>query len=173
METPRETRFRRLQSLVLVLPELLLLTTSIRKHGNGSPLDITVYEAEDKVGGRIKSAHIHDEPWHLVEAGATAFSEDDWCLTCAMSEVGLKPAYKEAFHDRTGIWDGEEFLISYTPEESPLAGSRRNSLKWFRKYGRAPLRLLSILKSIRDGFRVFAMFYPFRSLQDEMDKQDL
>jgi len=55
------------------------------------PLSITVFDNENHVGGRIRNAHVCEEPGYDVESGATAFSEDDWCLKEAMQEVGLKP----------------------------------------------------------------------------------
>ena len=74
------------------------------------PLDITVFDSKDQVGGRIRSAHIHNELGYDVESGAAAFTEDDWCLNEAMREVGLKPVPHSRSDYHTSVWDGNDFL---------------------------------------------------------------
>lgn len=41
------------------------------------PLDITVFEADDQVGGRVRSAYVHNEPAFNVEVGSATFKEDN------------------------------------------------------------------------------------------------
>lgn len=137
------------------------------------PLDITVYEAKDRVGGRIKSVQVHDTSGKIVEAGAVSFSDDDWCLKEAMQEVGLKPAYKRQSNHRTGVWDGNDFLISYQDDEAPGTGSWRDSLRWFWKYGRAPSQLQSMVLVAFENFHTFAMFQSFRNLVEAIHERFL
>ena len=73
------------------------------------PLGITVFEAEARVGGRIKLAHIYGELFKDIEVGAVAFSEEDWCHVQAMEEVGLKHASDCNDKKHVGVWDGDDF----------------------------------------------------------------
>lgn len=77
------------------------------------PLDITVFEADDQVGGRIRSAYVHNEPDLDVEVGAATFADDDWCLEHAMQEVGLKPILPSRSTHQTAIWNGNEVRVTY------------------------------------------------------------
>lgn len=56
--------------------------------------DVTIFEREAVVGGRIKSAYLHPGEGmpKIIEEGATHFFEDDWCVRNAMLEVGLRPS---------------------------------------------------------------------------------
>lgn len=60
---------------------------------NRPPQKITIFERESDVGGRIQSIYLYPSEGRLkvVEDGATRFFTDDWCLTSAMQNVGLKP----------------------------------------------------------------------------------
>ena len=41
------------------------------------PLDIAVFEADDQIGGRVRSAFVHNELAFDVEFSAATFKEDD------------------------------------------------------------------------------------------------
>ena len=53
-------------------------------------LPITIYESEFGVGGRVKSILPPENPYAVVEAGATHFFTDDWCVIAAKKNVGLE-----------------------------------------------------------------------------------
>ena len=130
------------------------------------PLNITVFETENRVGGRIKSVGVHDEPWQVVEAGAVDFSEDDWCISEAMREVGLKSRKTRINHLRTGIWDGEDFLVEYQDEEE-AKDSWWRSLKWLWRYGWSAHRFEELAKATEGKYRPLFEHY-FRAPQNEV-----
>ena len=138
-----------------------------------TPLDITVYEAKGRVGGRIKSVKLRDKSGVIVEVGARSLYDDDWCLKEAMREVGLKPEYRRQFNHRTSVWDGNDFLISYEDDKGPGTGSWRDSLKWVWIYGRSPSQLQSMVKATFDKFSAFAMFQPFRNPEETIHRHSL
>ena len=99
------------------------------------PLDITVFEADGQVGGRVRSAYVHNEPAFGVEVGAATFKEDDWCLINATQESGLKPVVRSRSGYRTAVWGGNELLVSYSERDKPVSGPRWPSAEWAWRYG--------------------------------------
>lgn len=134
------------------------------------PLDITVFEAENQVGGRVRSAHVHNEPACDVEVGAAVFTEDDWCLKAAMQEVGLKPAVRSRSEYRTGVWDGSRLLMSYGETDEPLSGAYWQSPKWLWRYGSSLFKIHGMIKKSASRFSSFAIFYPFLELSKKLKK---
>lgn len=75
------------------------------------PIDITIYEMESRVGGRVKSADLYEWPRSAVEVGAAGFSDDDWCLMRALDEVGLKPRKGSRRESSVGLWNGTDIVF--------------------------------------------------------------
>ena len=134
------------------------------------PLDVIVFDSEDKVGGRIRSAHIHNEPGYDVESGASAFTEDDWCLKEAMREVGLKPVSHSRADYHTGIWDGNDFLVRYDNSDKPLSSTWWWSPKWLWRYGSSLPKVQEMVKSSAESFSSFAGFHSFLKLSERLAK---
>lgn len=134
------------------------------------PLDITVFDSEDQVGGRIRSAHIHNEPGYDVESGAAAFTEDDWCLKEAMREVGLKPVPHSRSDYHTGVWNGNDFLVRYDNSDKPLSGTWWPSPKWWWRYGSSLSKVQEMIKRSAESFSSFAVFHPFLKLSEKLGK---
>ena len=132
------------------------------------PLDITVFDSEDQVGGRIRSAHIHNQPGYDVESGAAAFTEDDWCLKEAMREVGLKPVSHSRPDYHTGVWDGNDFLVRYDNRDKPLSGTWWQSPKWLWRYGSSLPKVQETIKRSAERFSSFAVFHPFLKLSERL-----
>jgi len=132
------------------------------------PLDITVFEAETQVGGRVRSAHVHNEPAFDVEVGAATFTEDDWCLKEAMQEVGLKPAVRSRSGYRAGVWDGSRLLMSYSETDKPLSGAYWRSPKWLWRYGSSLSKIHEMIKESAVSFSSFAVFHPFLKLSEKL-----
>ena len=132
------------------------------------PLDITVFDSEDQVGGRIRSAHVHDEPGYDVESGAAAFTEDDWCMKEAMREVGLKPVQHSRPDYHTGVWDGNEFLVRYDNSDKPLSGTWWQLPNWLWRYGSSLSKIQEMIKRSAERFSSFAVFHPFLKLSERL-----
>ncbi|KAL9113235.1 MAG: hypothetical protein Q9227_002570 [Pyrenula ochraceoflavens] len=134
------------------------------------PLDISVFESEDQVGGRIRSAPIHDIPLMDVECGAMAFFEDDWCIREAMQDLGLKKIHSRRHSNpggRTGVWDGSNLLVSYDNSDNPLAKQWWKSPKWLWRYGTS---LSNVQKMVAHKAKSFSMFAvgPHLSILEEL-----
>ena len=132
------------------------------------PLDMTVFDSEDQVGGRIRSAHVHDEPGYDVESGAAAFTEDDWCMKEAMREVGLKPVQHSRPDYHTGVWDGNEFLVRYDNSDKPLSGTWWRLPNWLWRYGSSLSKIQEMIKRSAERFSSFAVFHPFLKLSERL-----
>lgn len=85
-------------------------------HRSRLPLDITVYEANPQVGGRVKSVKVYDGAYGLqqVETGAHIFYSDDECLQATIDEVGLRQKLEPHYPRKknVGVWDGTELHSS-------------------------------------------------------------
>ena len=134
------------------------------------PLDITVFEAGDQVGGRVRSAYVHDEPAFDVEVGSATFTEDDWCLKDAMQEVGLKSVVRlrSAYH--TAVWDGNEMLVSYRESDKPLSNAAWRSPQWLWRYGLSLFKVYGMIKQTAEDFSSFAVFHPFLNLSKKLQE---
>lgn len=77
--------------------------------------DITVYEAEPQVGGRVKSAKVYDGAYTVqqVEIGAKSFFTDDKCLQSLIDETGLRRKLQpeHPVKKSLGVWDGTSFIL--------------------------------------------------------------
>ena len=87
-------------------------STAFRLHEPVRPfpfLNITIYESEAVIGGRVKSISPPENRRAVVEAGATHFFKDDWCIIAAMNNVGLKEKGSNplALPRTVSVWDGE------------------------------------------------------------------
>ena len=73
----------------------------------------------------------------IVKAGAEICTQDDWRLNDAMRDVGLKHrrSAEERLPHQTGVWYGNEILITYDHSYRPGPASRWDSLRWLSRYG--------------------------------------
>ena len=78
-------------------------------------LDITIYEANPQVGGRIKSAKVYNGAYSLqqVETGAQSFYADDKCVQSLIDETGLRRKLEPHYPVKksVGVWDGASFIL--------------------------------------------------------------
>ena len=134
------------------------------------PLDLTVFEAGDQVGGRIRSANVHNELTFDIEVGSAAFTEHDWCLKDAMQEVGLKPIIRSRSACHTAAWDGNEMLVSYRESNKPLSSAAWQSPQWLWRYGFSLSKVYGMIKRTAEDFSSFALFHPFLDLSEKLRK---
>ncbi|KAL2044015.1 hypothetical protein N7G274_003536 [Stereocaulon virgatum] len=132
------------------------------------PLDITVFEVDDQVGGRIRSAYVFGEPCFDVEVGASAFREDDWCLNEAMQEVGLRRDVHVHPRHNVGVWDGNNFIMSCSDKDKPLNRTLWQSLKWRWRYGLSLTKMHAIIQGIADRFSSFAVSHLLLDLPERL-----
>ena len=84
------------------------------KHPNAD-LDITIYEADADIGGKIKSAAVYDGAFgsQRVETGAPSFYANDECVQFLIDNSGLRGKvipYDEWPPPSVGIWNGENLI---------------------------------------------------------------
>ncbi|KAL1967555.1 hypothetical protein VTN77DRAFT_3070 [Rasamsonia byssochlamydoides] len=131
-------------------------------------VSITIYERESTVGGRVKSI-FPPESDHVVEAGATHFFTDDWCIMTAMNDVGLKENYSNPFAlpRSVGVWDGEELRTAAKCDvESPSWWDLARSV-W--KYGLSPRRFRQAVLANLDKWKLFASLRLVDSVGKELE----
>ena len=76
--------------------------------------EITIYEANSQVGGRIKSAKVYDGAYgQQVETGARSFYADDECIQSLIDETGLRRKLEPHYpvEKSVGVWDGASFIL--------------------------------------------------------------
>lgn len=133
------------------------------------PLDITVFDSEEQVGGRIRSAYVHNKSAFNVECGAATFTDDDWCIKEAMREVGLKPT-RSTLNDDVGVWDGHDLLVSYGDKDKPLSGTWWQSPKWLWRYGLSLSKVQEMIVKNAESFSSLAALQPFLRLSEELEE---
>lgn len=139
------------------------------------PLDITVYEREARVGGQIMSVTLRNGPGRTVEVGAVNFFDHDWCMVGAMREVGLRPVKTQSrrkLAKRTGVWDGEAFLLI----DEPTNGYRDTLWRFVRsywRYGFSGARLRAATQTAAAKFNEFAMLGIFKNLTRAVNDRNL
>ena len=138
--------------------------------GGNQCLRVTVYEKSSYVGGRATTINAHDSPQYPIELGASIFVKVNHILVSAAERFGLSTESFD-FHDEKdeeksdlGVWDGSEWVF-YQDDASPAWW---NIAKLLWKYGTAPLRTHSLMKSTVGQFLKMysAPYFPFRDLSE-------
>jgi prenylcysteine oxidase / farnesylcysteine lyase len=131
-------------------------------------LNITIYKSEAGVGGRVKSISPPENRRAVVEAGATHFFRDDWCIITAMNNVGLKEKDLNplALPRTVGVWDGEELrTASKCNMESP---SWWDVVRLGWKYRLSPWRFRRAMLSNLEKWKSFASLHTFHNIVKEL-----
>ncbi|KAI9307902.1 Prenylcysteine lyase-domain-containing protein [Cunninghamella echinulata] len=137
--------------------------------GQSIPIDITVYEKNNYIGGRSTTIPIKDDPsLGYIELGASIFVEANYNMMNASKKFGF-PLKRLTAATKLGIWDGESFLF----EES--GNQYWDVLKLFWRFGTAPLKFSSHKDKILGKFlKVYQDDLPsFTTLDDIIDYLDL
>ncbi|KAL8835485.1 MAG: hypothetical protein Q9205_007148 [Flavoplaca limonia] len=77
-------------------------------------IDVTLYEANPKVGGKIKNAQVYNGAHRQqVEIGAQYFFSDDHCIQNLIDETGLRRRLEPHYpvERSTGVWSGTQFVL--------------------------------------------------------------
>ena len=157
------------------------------------PLNVTVFEKDDHIGGQLKSTTLREKPGTTVETGATAFHKDDWCMVEAMDGVGLQPATARTRGWHTprktrGIWNGENFqMLNESADEHPTLLQQFANLFWqyglermlqptedgATKLGNAKSSFQALRDEVTAKFKSFARFREVKNLQRDLDEAGL
>lgn len=113
------------------------------------PVEITIFERGDRVGGRTKLAHVDDELVDDFEVGASTFSKKDRLLMSMMEVLGLEEAIQDRGNKDIGVWEGSG-LVFYQRWRSPVWWNRA---KFLWKYGLAPFRTQALAKRVIEELR--------------------
>ncbi|TGJ77095.1 hypothetical protein E0Z10_g10784 [Xylaria hypoxylon] len=156
-------------------------------------LKITVYESSPIVGGQVKTISPPGSE-HTLEAGASYFFEDDWCLSDTARSLGLerRPAPQSA---GTMIWNGYRLLEdSFCFNDASRAATPHfwysipsNILQTVKIFitrnlagvdsewedGAVPLRFRPEIIAMQDRLKSLGRNNVFSSLHDELNKVGL
>ena len=139
--------------------------------------DITIYEANSQVGGRIKSAKVYDGAYTFqqVETGAQSFYADDECVQSLVDETGLRRKLEPHYpvKESVGIWDGASFILR---GEGDLKG--RNWTDWTRYAWRYGLSINDMRKWLSEKLPLFRRLlgrweYANRSIPEDIENLGL
>lgn len=143
------------------------------RNRNDRQQEVTVFEREFNVGGRIQSPYLKQGTCVLrkLEDGATAFFENDWCITSAMHNVGLKT---KRIPDRPDLmcllqWNDDDVRTSVKCNAASTAWQDILYGGW--RYGRSWGHLNSAVQSSLEKWRVFGSPYthPFSNISEELN----
>ncbi|KAI9852311.1 MAG: hypothetical protein M1824_002032, partial [Vezdaea acicularis] len=131
---------------------------------SGFAVDITIFERNPYVGGRSTTVDVFGNPAYPIELGASIFVEVNRNLVAAAKAFGLETesaTRAQVSALQLGVWNGEEFVVV-----QKYGSGWWDVVKLFWRYGLAPLRVQSAMKSTVQKFlRMYeAPHFPFRSL---------
>ncbi|KAJ5182654.1 hypothetical protein N7492_000270 [Penicillium capsulatum] len=142
--------------------------------GSSSP-SITIYEREQRVGGRIKSIRPLENQAEAFEGGASRFSGDDWCVMEAMEALDLQTNSLRP-SDRpwtSGVWDGQNLT---TPV---LECTNEQILPWkavqaIWEYGLSPVKMYrAVMSNLGQWWSFGQSKKPFDSIRKELEDAGL
>ncbi|CBX98196.1 hypothetical protein IAQ61_010294 [Plenodomus lingam] len=138
------------------------------------PLQITVYERNNYVGGRTTTVSPWDSPSLSVELGGSIFVDANLIMVGAAQRFNLTTdshdlATQLALPD-LGIWNGDEFVIVTKADNSWWDTAK---LLW--RYGTAPLWTNRLMKNAVGKFLTMyeEPVFPWRSLSDVVQQVGL
>ena len=133
-------------------------------------LNITLFEAADRIGGRTTTVNALDNDLYPTELGASIFVEANQILASAALEFNLTRESLDSMRVREsdyslGVWDGDSFVFKAAKSENK-GGSWWDIAKLLWRYGLAPIRTDRLMKSTVGRF--LSMYeepiFPFSSL---------
>ncbi|KAK6349951.1 hypothetical protein TWF696_006207 [Orbilia brochopaga] len=134
------------------------------------PVNTTVYERNNHIGGRTTTVNAYDDPAEPVEVGGSIFVKVNRNLYEAAKLFELPISDYDTGSadgaDQIGVWDGQQFVITIHD------GGWWETIKMLWKYGMSPMRLQGLVKKTVGQF--LKMYdepvFPWKSLtQTAMD----
>ncbi|POS84507.1 hypothetical protein EPUL_003868 [Erysiphe pulchra] len=135
----------------------------LRQFANKAGLDIniTVFEKNNYIGGRVATAYVYDDIFQPTELGSTLFVEANSILMNATNKFNLALG-SIADDDSFGVWNGHDIVFVQESDTSPSW----DRIKLILKYGLAPLKTENLKNKILGQFQKLYEypFFPFKSL---------
>lgn len=137
--------------------------------GSGVPINITVFEKSDYIGGRSTTVNAWDHPEIPVELGGSIFVQVNKILVSAVTTFNLTTTKFESTSaddgaSLLGIWNGKKFI--FQQDESSSFWWDVAKLVW--RYGLSPIKTNNLMKSTIAKF--LQMYeepvFPWKSLSD-------
>ena len=105
-------------------------------------LEITIFERNPIVGGRITQAFAFNDSTQPVDTCAATFSFRDLCISGVAGNIGLTTLQFDTMRPvgGYGIWNGEDFvgLVEEIDFRGPQTWSLYRKLRWYHRYGSTP-----------------------------------
>lgn len=135
----------------------------------GVSINITVFESNERAGGRTLTVDAFDDPLQPVELGASIFIRANAILYDAVSEFGLAVIGTRDVEGSLVVWDGELFRFEQ------IDNSWWSYVKLFWKYGLAPYKTKKLVDStVAQFLEIYnAPHFPFKSLTQAAIDLDL
>lgn len=145
------------------------------------PINITIFEAESRIGGRCTTINALDDSRYPVELGASIFVKINEILYNFTNENGLLTSTREGDGTEAdfdlGVWDGTEFVFTISNESAGLKGTLDGwwdiaKIVW--RYGLSAFRMRSIRDIVIGRFlNMYNEKFPFQDLTDVAREVDL
>jgi len=134
-----------------------------------TPLNVTVFDLNPRVGGRTTTVNAFDDPAYPVELGASIFVRINHILYNASREFNLQTSLYDEGETGSdydlGVWNGETFVFKTSIGSGRWQGYW-DIAKLLWKYGMAPIKTQKLMKSTVGKFLKFyeEPVFPFSSL---------
>ncbi|KAL5594312.1 uncharacterized protein BROUX77_007659 [Berkeleyomyces rouxiae] len=133
----------------------------------GIAINITIFEREDRVGGRSKTVNAWDDSSLPFEVGSTMFIPENTILVDAVAQAKLRLKTPEMGETQGefGVWNGEKFVYQHRLE--PTDESLWEKLGRFWQYGFDSRKAQTLVeKKIKLFMKLYSKpYFPFRSLE--------
>ncbi|RMZ90968.1 hypothetical protein DV736_g1792, partial [Chaetothyriales sp. CBS 134916] len=154
----------------------------LRKFANESSvdvrIDIALFEASARIGGRTTTVDVFDDDGLPAELGASIFVKANPILCNSSLDFGLDLkgfAEKNIRSDfEWGIWDGTKFVFKQNASESRWLGYW-DVIKLIWKYGTSPIKVQRLTQAMIAQFLKMYQepVFPFKVLQEAVEQAEL
>ncbi|CAE7134529.1 unnamed protein product [Rhizoctonia solani] len=120
---------------------------SLAKQRAGANVEVTVYEQNNRVGGRSTTVYpYNDASYAPVELGASIFTKGNRNLARAASEFGFDLVSFDSVVPGTGVWNGKEFVYRTTDNATA------DGIRMQERYQNGPSTSGQLVASFSKGF---------------------
>ena len=142
-------------------------------------LNITLYELNDRAGGRTTTVNALNNPAYPTELGGSIFVKINHILYNAAEEFGLSTSSANSYRPQEsdysfGVWDGTQFVYKQASGSGRWSGYW-DVVKLLWKYGMAPIRTQRMSKESTGKFLKMyeAPMFPFVDLTQAVEDLEL
>ncbi|KAL1894102.1 hypothetical protein Cpir12675_003837 [Ceratocystis pirilliformis] len=138
------------------------------------PVNITIFEKTNRVGGRSLTVNAWDKPGYPVELGSSMFVPESGIVSSIVREAKLNFRYLEYSEgsSNAGVWNGEELVYRYNFDEDVPFWDR---VARFFRFGFDPAMATSRVSKTGDSIKMMYSepHFPFQSLDKVVSDVDL